>query len=85
MELNLKERQKLTGITAKKYRTAKKREKTKILETFIEQTKYGRKYAKHILANEGKVKFVGKKLKVKTPHTTKRKRIYPGIYTARTC
>jgi len=80
MELNLRERQKLTKITAKKYRTAKKREKTKILDTFIEQTKYGRKYAIHILANEGKVKLVRKKLKVVINHGVKKKRFYPVIY-----
>ena len=51
MELNLKDRQKLTRVTARNYRTAKKREKTKILDTFIAQTNYGRKYAIHILAN----------------------------------
>jgi hypothetical protein len=80
MELNLKERQKLTRITAKKYRLSTKKEKSRILDTFIEQTKYGRKYAIHILANEGKVKFVGKKLKAKITHRTKRKRVYPVTY-----
>jgi len=80
MELNLKERQKLTKITAKKYRTAKKQEKTKILDTFIEQTKYGRKYAIHLLANEGKVKLVRKKLKAVITHGVKKKRVYPVIY-----
>ena len=58
MELDLKERQKLTRVTAKNYRVAKKKDKRKILDTFTEQTGYGRKYAIHILANEGKVKVV---------------------------
>ena len=80
MELSLKDRQKLTRVTARKYRTAKKREKTKILDTFIEQTNYGRKYAIHILANEGKVKLVRKKLKVVVTHGVKKKRVYPVIY-----
>ena len=80
MELNLKERQKLTRITAKKYRTAKKKDKTKILDTFIDQTKYGRKYAIHILANEGKVKPLGKKVKLKATHRSEKKRIYPRYY-----
>jgi hypothetical protein len=80
MELDLRDRQKLTKITAKKYRLSTKREKTKILDTFIEQTNYGRKYAIHILANEGKVKFVGKRLKAEIAQKTKRKRVYPVMY-----
>jgi hypothetical protein len=43
----------------------KKSEKIKILFTFIEQTGYNRKYAIHILANEGKSKTVIKGLKEK--------------------
>jgi len=80
MELNLKERQKLTRITADKYRRAKKKEKTKILDTFIEQTKYGRKYAIHVLANEGRVKTLGKKVRIKTTHRSDKKRVYPRYY-----
>jgi hypothetical protein len=80
MELSLKERQKLTRVTAKKYRLSTKKEKTKILDTFIEQTKYGRKYAIHILSNEGKVKFAKKKLKIVITHKSKNKRIYPVTY-----
>ena len=80
MEFDLKERQKLTKITAKKYRLLGKKGKTQILNTFIEQTGYGRKYAIHILANEGKIKYLGKKLKVRITHKSLKKRIYPVIY-----
>jgi len=80
MELNLKERQKLTLVTARKYRTARKREKSKILDTFIEQTNYGRKYAIFILNNEGKIKHVGKRLKVKVTHKSSKKCVYPCYY-----
>ena len=80
MELTLKERQKLTQITSKKYRKASKQGKTKILDTFIEQTGYGRKYAIHILANEGKIKPVGKQIILKTTHGSASKRVYPHIY-----
>ena len=76
----MKERQKLTRVTAKNYRVAKKKDKSKILDTFTEQTGYGRKYAIHILANEGKVKVVRKKLKVKITHKSWVKRVYPVIY-----
>ena len=82
MELTLKERQKLTAITAKRYRKARKREKSKILDTFLTQTGYTRKYAIHVLANEGKVKQVGKHLKVKISQKGNRKRQYPRIYDA---
>jgi len=80
MELNLKERQKLTAITAKKYRIADKKGKTKILDTFIEQTKYARKYAIHILANEGRIIGAVKKVRLKATHKSKIKRIYPHFY-----
>jgi hypothetical protein len=80
MELNLKEKQKLTAITAKKYRAATKKGKTKILDTFIEQTGYDRKYAIHILSNEGKNKQIKKKVIVKITHKSSKKRVYPVIY-----
>ena len=80
MELDLKERQKLTTITARKYRSAKKKDKTKILDTFIEQTKYTRKYAIHILANEGRLKGAVKKVRLNAAHKSKRKRTYPVFY-----
>jgi transposase InsO family protein len=80
MELNLKDRQKLTTVTARKYRIAKKSEKTKILFTFIKQTGYNRKYAIHILSNEGKIKGGKKNVKFKATHKSKRKRVYPVIY-----
>jgi hypothetical protein len=81
MELTLKERQKLTGITSKKYRIATKREKTKILDTFIEQTGYGRKYAIHILANESKSQYSGRKIKLKAAHSGGgKRRVYDRIY-----
>ncbi len=80
MELNLKERQKLTAITAKKYRAAGKKEKTKILDTFIGQTGYERKYAIHILANEGKIKPAGKQIQIKITHKKTKRRTYPVFY-----
>jgi hypothetical protein len=39
--------------------------KSTILDAFIHQTGYERKYVIHLPANEGIVKFVGKNLKVK--------------------
>jgi hypothetical protein len=80
MELTLKERQKLTRITAKKYRSATRREKTKILDTFIDQTGYDRKYAIHILVNEGISRFGPGKTRLKATQGSGRKRVYKRIY-----
>ena len=80
MELNLKDRQKLTAVTARKYRTAKKSVKTKILFTFIEQTGYNRKYAIHLLANEGKIKTIKKGLKAKITSKRVKRRVSPVTY-----
>jgi hypothetical protein len=80
MELNLKERKKLTAVAAKKYRRAKKDEKTKTLSTFTEQAGYNRKYATHIPAKEGKAKPAGKKARAKITHKAKDKRAYPVTY-----
>jgi len=80
MELNLKDRQKLTAVTAKKYRKVTKKGKTKILDTFIEQTGYERKYAIHILANEGRDKPAGKRIQARVTHRKTKRRIYPVVY-----
>jgi len=79
MELTLKERRKLTRVTAGKYRKVGKREKTAILDTFVEQTGYGRKYAIHLLANEGKCRAIGG-TKLKAAHAGGRRRVYERIY-----
>jgi len=76
----LKDRKKLTAVTARKYGTAEKKKKTKILDTFIEQTGFNRKYAIHILANEGRIKPAGKKVRAKITHKIKKKRVYPVTY-----
>ena len=80
MELTLKERQKLTRITARKYRKATRQEKTKILKVFTDQTNYNRKYAIHLLANEGKLKSAGTPVKLKATHHASHKRVYPRLY-----
>jgi transposase InsO family protein len=80
MELTLKERQKLTRLTARKYQAARRREKSAILDTFISQTGYGRKYAIHLLVNEGKIKPEGKRIRLKTAAGSAKKREYPRLY-----
>ena len=54
MGLTMKEKQALTREVSKRYQQAGKKEKTKILDEFTENTGYNRKYALHILANWGK-------------------------------
>ena len=52
----MKTRQKLTEETAKRYCLAKKKEKGRIIDEFVANTGYNRKYAIHILKNSARVK-----------------------------
>jgi len=79
MELTLKERKKLTRLTAKKYRKAGKREKTAILNTFTSQTGYERKYAIHLLANEDTAS-IHKSARLVAAHCSGSRRIYEKTY-----
>ena len=49
MGLDMKTRKKLTEETAKRYCTAGKKQKSKIIDEFTATTGYNRKYAIHIL------------------------------------
>ena len=49
MGLDMKTKKKLSEETAKRYCTAAKKQKTKILDEFIATTGYNRKYAIHVL------------------------------------
>jgi len=72
----MKEKQALTREVSKRYQQAGKKGKTKILDEFIENTCYNRKYALHILANWGKsiaVKLNGKTLLLKAEKGKRRK------------
>ncbi|MDR1986581.1 MAG: hypothetical protein LBP88_06380 [Treponema sp.] len=51
----MKTRQALTNETVKRYRKAGRKGKTKILDEFVGNTGYCRKYALHILANREKM------------------------------
>jgi hypothetical protein len=54
MGLDMKSRQKITGEVSSRYRDAGKKEKSVILNEFVQTTGYSRKYAIHILKNYGK-------------------------------
>ena len=51
MGLDLKTKRKISEVTAKRYRKADKKGKTKILDECVEMTGYNRTYALHLLTN----------------------------------
>ena len=57
MGLDMKTKKKLTEETAKRYCTANKKRKTKIIDEFTATTGYNRKYAIHILKNSARIKI----------------------------
>jgi hypothetical protein len=81
----MKTRQALTNETAKRYRTAGRKGKTKILDEFVGNTGYCRKYALHILANWEKMRFVridGGRVTLKAGKNKRRKkRTGKPVYT----
>ena len=54
--MGLDMKKKLSEETAKRYCTASKKNKTKILDEFIATTGYNRKYAIHVLKNTAYIK-----------------------------
>lgn len=54
MRLTMKEKQKITQQISKRYQRARKKEKSKILDEFVEVTGYNRAYASNVLNNWGK-------------------------------
>jgi hypothetical protein len=58
MGLTMKEKKALSQEVAKRYQQAGKKEKGQILNEFVENTGYNRKYALHLLANWGKTAIV---------------------------
>lgn len=81
----MKEKKKLTVETAKKYCTARKKEKGKILDVFVSQTEYNRKYAICVLRRTAEVRTVNfnnspRKLVCLKKHARKPKRIYKPYY-----
>jgi hypothetical protein len=81
----MKTRQALTNETAKRYRNAGRKGKTKILDEFSGNTGYCRKYALHILANWEKMRVAeidGGLVRLKAGETKKRKkRAGKPVYT----
>jgi len=76
MELDLETRKKITTAKAQRYQKADKKSKTRILDEFVQDTGYNRKYALHILANWNKTTNAlidGKPVKLKTGQNNRKK------------
>src|SRR5438105_5498788 len=65
MRLTMKERKRVAAATAGRYRRERKREKTAILNEFVELTGFARSYAAMVLRNHGRVVTVNPKLRVR--------------------
>ena len=85
MGLTMQEKKKLTVETAKKYCTARKKKKGMILDVFISQTGYNRKYAIYVLGKTAEVRIVNyndcqkKRVCLKKQKSVK-KRVYKSVY-----
>ena len=76
MGLSMSVKKALTGELAPQYRRAGKKEKSKMLDEFVRQTGYNRKYALHMLTHWGKETFLtvdGKPVKLKAGTAKRRK------------
>ena len=84
MGLDMKTKKKLSEETAKRYCTAAKKQKTKILDEFIATTGYNRKYAIHVLKNSAYVKLTHfnnvERQSVQVITKTRKKRKYEKYY-----
>ena len=84
MGLDMKTKKKLSEETAKRYCTAGKKQKTKILDEFIATTGYNRKYAIHVLKNSAYVKLTHfnnvARQSVQVITKTRKKRKYEKYY-----
>jgi hypothetical protein len=82
----MKTRKALTNGIAKRYQKADRKGKTKILDEFVANTNYCRKYALHILITWDKTHFVvvdGRMVRLKPEKSKKRKkRVGRPFYTA---
>ena len=84
MGLDMKTKKKLSEETAKRYCTADKKHKTKIIDEFVATTGYNRKYAIHILKNSARIKITHfnnvEKKSVQLITKVRKKRVYETYY-----
>src|SRR2546428_12853909 len=65
MRLTMKERKRIAEATAGRYRRARKKKKTGILNEFVELTGFARSYAAMVLRNHGRVVTVNPQLRAR--------------------
>ena len=84
MGLDMKTRKKLTEETAKRYCTASKKQKSIIIDEFVANTGYNRKYAIHILKNTARIKITHfnnvERKSVQVIQKQRKKRVYQKYY-----
>lgn len=80
MRLTMKERKRVADMSAGRYRQARKKEKTVILNEFVQVTGYGRSYARLVLRNHGRVVQVNRRLRVRGEVGLKRRRGRQSYY-----
>jgi hypothetical protein len=80
-ELSMSVKKALTGELAPQYRKANKKKKTSLLDGFIQQTDYNRKYAPPLLTHWRRAFLMvdGKPVKLKAG-TVKRRKFFLGIF-----
>jgi hypothetical protein len=82
MRLRMREKRAVVGVTAEKYRKARKKQKGAVLENLVELTGYSRRYAAWLLRHHGRRTMTGKTIVVgdvtKKKTARKRPRAYEG-------
>jgi hypothetical protein len=76
----MKERKRVAEMTAGRYRQSRKKEKSVILNEFVELTGYGRSYARLVLRNHGRVVQVSPQLRVRGEVGKKAARVRHAYY-----
>lgn len=61
----MKEKKWVADMSARRYRQARQKEKTVILNEFVQVTGYGRSYARLVLRNQGRVVQVSRQVRVR--------------------
>ena len=79
----MKERKSVTGVTAGRYRDAKKKEKQQMLDEFCRTTGYNRCYARLVLRNHGRRVIVAADRAVVGDVEQKQQRLKPKVYDAK--
>ncbi len=80
MRLRMMEKRAVIGVTAEKYRKARKKQKGAVLEQLVESTGYSRRYAAWLLRHHGRRTLTGKTIVVGDATKKKRVRKRPRAY-----